>query len=216
MSDRATVHKVLEVLLAEPRSEVRLIAHLAKYVAANPQDHKALLWYGDSLRLVGRCKEAIELLTSQFDCVVNPSDKLAFAVRIAMALETTDRKQAEYWFSVGAELDWEASGWLWVLRGQNLAFLERFDEAIQCYTVALKSSDVDLDEAYRHMALAHRAKGDYAKAKEWLLRAKKLIPARDRRMIGEIQEVLDDLENAGRGKRPAAAVVAEYPGETRH
>lgn len=134
-------------------------------------DIVALLAYGDALRVVGRHSEAEALLKGAYDSQKGSKARAELAMSLAMAVEPRAPAEAELWFSRYLELKTDAPGWAWILRGANLAKLELFDQAIECYKAALKCSDVDRDEALKNTALAYRAKGDYSEAKAFLRRS---------------------------------------------
>ena len=170
MIDRKSLHQKIRELTGIPRGEAHVLVLLEKYIQDHSADTFAVLAYADALRVVGRHSEAEELLTPKF-----PSASLAAQAEIAMALalstEVTKPKDAEEWFSKYVTLVAPVPGWAWVLRGANLAKLERFDLAIECYEKALEAGDVDRDEALFNIALAYRAKGDYEQALVYLNRA---------------------------------------------
>lgn len=199
MTDRRAIHEALQELLSVPESAARVIALLERYVKRNPDDCKAMLWYADSLRIVGRCREAVELLKATFD-QMKPGDRAGIAGRLGMALEPIDREQAEEWFRIGTDADPDAPGWLWVFRGANLATLERFDAAIECYHEALQAKGVDADEVHLNIGLVYRAKGDYASALDSLRLAQSIAPS------AKIDEKIADLEDLARVRRLAESL----------
>jgi tetratricopeptide (TPR) repeat protein len=200
MSDQRAVRQALRKLMSAPKSAARVIAFLEHYVRSNPDDHETVLWYADSLRIVGRCREAVELLKPTFERTTQPGNRSAMAARIAMALEPTNPQQAEEWFSKAIEIDADVPGWISVLRGANLARMERFDAAIESYHLALHGKDVDADEVYLNMGRAYRAKEDYESALEYLRRSQTL------RGGDEIDAEIADLEDVARARQLAESL----------
>lgn len=200
MINRRAVHEVLRKLMAAPSSAARVVVFLESYVRNNPQDQEAVLWYADSLRIVGRCKHAVEMLAPLFAQATGAGNRSAIAARVAMALEATDPVQAEEWFGKSVGVTPDAPGWVWVLRGANLARMERFDAAIESYHMALHAKDVDADEVYLNMGRAYRAKGDYQSALEYLRRSKMV------RAGAELDDEIADLEDVPRARELASSL----------
>ena len=169
--DRQSLHRKIRELASIPSAEVHLIVLLEAYVRCHADDVVALLAYSDALRVIGRRSEAETLLKAAYDSHKGSKVRAELAMSLAMAAEPLAPSEAELWFSRYLELKTDAPGWAWILRGANLAKLERFDEAIECYKAALKRSDVDRDEALKNIALAYRAKGDYGEAMAYLRRS---------------------------------------------
>jgi tetratricopeptide (TPR) repeat protein len=169
--DRQALHRKIRELDATRHGEAHLIVLLEQYVRRHPDDGVALLAYGDALRVVGRHSEAAALFKVAYESFTGPKVRAELAMSLAMATRTLAPIEAEQWFSRYLELKNDVPGWAWILRGANLAQLERFDEAIECYKTALKLSDVDRDEALKNIALAYRAKGNYSEALAFLRRS---------------------------------------------
>jgi len=87
-------------------------------------------------------------------------------IRLGMVEDGRGRnQQAERWFARACRHKcYRKVGWLWVLRGANLARAERFRLAEKCYRHALTLPEVDLDEAYRNLGYVLRAQGRYREA----------------------------------------------------
>jgi len=169
--DRQSLHQKIRELAAVQDGEAHLIVLLEQYVGRHPDDVVAVLAYGDALRVVGRHSEAEVLFKAAYESFKGPKVRAELSMSLAMATRTSAPIEAEQWFSRYLELKSDAPGWAWVLRGANLAVLERFDEAIECYKTALKQSDIDRDEALKNIALAYRAKGNYSEAMAFLRRS---------------------------------------------
>jgi tetratricopeptide (TPR) repeat protein len=147
--DREALHRKLTELMKVPQSEPHIIVLLSEYVEREPQDVMAALRYGDALREVGRQREAIRILTRAFERATKSSLKVLLAIRIAMAFERADANEAEAWYSRAAELDEDMAGWAWVLRGANLANLERFNAAIDwCHRGGQHATDARCDPVH--------------------------------------------------------------------
>jgi tetratricopeptide (TPR) repeat protein len=200
MTEKRAVQQALRKLMSAPKSAARVIAFLEYYVKDNPDDYETVLWYADSLRIVGRCREAVELLKPAFERTSGSGNRSAMAARIAMALEPTDPQQAEEWFSKSVEVDVDVPGWVWVLRGANLARMERFDAAIESYHMSLHGKDVDADEVYLNMGRAYRAKQDYQSALEYLRRSRML------RADEGVDAEIADLEDVARARQLAESL----------
>jgi tetratricopeptide (TPR) repeat protein len=190
--DRESLHRVIREFTLAPKGEVQIVVLLEKYVRRNADDIIALLAYGDALRVIGRRSEAENLFRSAYELFKGPKIRAELAMSLAMATESVAPAEAEQWFSRFMEHSADPPGWAWILRGANLAKLEQFDEAIECYKAALKLKDVDRDEALKNIALAYRAKGAYGEAKVFLRRTKMVAePGSD---VGLLLAALEDLE----------------------
>lgn len=183
MTEKAGIHEKLKKLSTMAHREPHVILLLAEYVGRHPEDVAAASAYGDALRIVGRSTDAVRVLQTAFERAKKVGTKSAMAARIAMAFEPTAAANAEKWYARAAELDSNLPGWACVLRGANLARLERFEAAIDCYGQALRSKDIDRDEALKNMALAYRALGDYETALTYVKRALAAKP-NDRELKG--------------------------------
>lgn len=191
--DRASLHRKIRELTSVPNGEVHLIVLLEKYVSRHPKDIVALLAYGDALRVIGRRSEAEALFKGAFESFKGPKARAELAMSLAMATESIAPAEAEQWFSRFLEFATDRPGWAWVMRGANLAKLEHFDAAIECYKTALKGKDVDRDEALKNIALAYRAKGDYREALAYLRRIR--MVAEPDSEIGLLRAALENLEH---------------------
>jgi tetratricopeptide (TPR) repeat protein len=196
VTEQAAIREKLNELAKISCGEPHVILLLAEYVDRHPEDVVAASAYGDALRVVGRSADAVHVLKRAFDYAKNASTKASIAIRIAMTLESTAAVEAERWYASASELDQSLPGWAWILRGANLARIERFDAAIDCYGRALKSKDVDRDEALKNLALTYRALGDYGSATAYLKRALKMNP--NDRELTRLKAGLDDLESTRR------------------
>jgi tetratricopeptide (TPR) repeat protein len=187
------IHEKLKELSAIPDGEPHVIVLLAEYVRRHPEDLAAVSAYGDALRIVGRSANAARVLQDAFERAKKASAKSSMAIRIAMTLEPAAAEEAEKWYAVAAELDRNLPGWAWILRGANLARIERFEAAIDCYGRALKSKEVDRDEALKNMALTYRALGDYDTAITYVKRA--LLARPNDQDLERLQAGLENLES---------------------
>jgi tetratricopeptide (TPR) repeat protein len=190
--DRQSLHRKIRELAAVQKGEAHVLVLLEQYVRRHPDDIVAVLAYGDALRVVGRTSEAIALFKAAYESFKGPKGRAELAMSLAMATRALAPAEAEQWFSRYLELKTDPPGWAWILRGANLATLERFDEAIECYKTALKQSEVDLDEALKNIALAYRAKGNYSEAMAFLRRSSMVTQSDSE--IAQLKAGLEGLE----------------------
>lgn len=186
---RARVAELQELTDSAPQT----IHLLADYVQKHPEDARLVLDYANALRVVGRTREAIQLFKQAVEHAPGPAARFALTSRIAMSLELAAPEEAEVWYAKACEIDEDAPAWTWVFRGNNLAKLERFEAAIDCYGNALKAKGVDRAEVFQQLALAYRALGDYDTAVTYLARAIAVAP--DNKHLKELKEGLESLES---------------------
>ncbi|WP_455388920.1 tetratricopeptide repeat protein [Petrachloros mirabilis] len=182
--------------LAEKESEVdgreiHVVELLRPYLEKRPDHGYAWLLYGDSLRIIGRTTEALAALSRALELAPEGKKYLA-CNRIAVLHEQlTSQEEAEKWHRKATDsADAAAPGWLWILRGANLARMERFEEALDCYETAATRDEVDVDEAFLNMGKVHRAKGDYARARRCFEKALEIDPD-----YSQAREALDSLKD---------------------
>jgi tetratricopeptide (TPR) repeat protein len=186
---RARVTELEELADGAPR----IIHLLADYVRKNPEDVRLVSDYANALRVVGRTREAILLFKQALEHAPGPAARFTLTSRIALCLELTAPDEAEVWYAKACEINEDSPAWVWVFRGNNLAKLERFDAAIDCYGNALKAKDVDRAEVFQQLALAYRALGDYDTAVTYLARAIAVAPSD--KNLKELKEGLEGLES---------------------
>jgi tetratricopeptide (TPR) repeat protein len=154
---------------------VHVIELLGYYLKARPNHVIARMLYGDSLRFLGRTNDALSELMQVFDKATGKLQVHA-AVSIAQLMKDHEsRYKAKKWYKIATDLsdnlETDDDGWLWVMRGANLAALGEFRNAIMYYKVAINKKNVDQEEVLLNLGLAYRALGKYNKAIKWFLRA---------------------------------------------
>ena len=144
--------------------EATIVALLGPYLEARPKDAAAWFSYGSALRILGRSNEAMQALSTALD-LAPPKRKFSVSAQIAiLAREYRSPAEAKAWFDRAANDPYCDVGWVWLLRGANLAVLGEWDEALSSYKKAMSLPEVDKDEALLNMAKIYRAKGDYREA----------------------------------------------------
>lgn len=118
--------------------------------------------YGDSLRVVGRAKDAAFALATALRLAPERTQEIGSRMGVLYE-ERGKRRVAEWWFRRATEPDCKED-FLWVMRGANLAKLEQFERALSCYELAIKLDGPNLSEAYLNLGLVHRALRNYADA----------------------------------------------------
>ena len=98
-----------------------------------------------------------------------PDKRFSIHTRLAMMYgDRGDYKKAEALYAKACRSrDGRNLGWLWMLRGANLANTRRsFKRFERCFRAAMTMSDVDIDEAYWNLGYVLRAQGQYMEARE--------------------------------------------------
>ena len=162
--------------LAEDNQPAVAAELLAVYVQHRPQDEFAWFLYGDALRELGRFVEAEPVFLRVLPDAP-PDRRAAVMARIGLLKgEHGCLDEAEGWFErATADESGRSEGWIWIMRGANLAVAGRFDEAIFCHRQAALLPDVR-DEAYLNLGYVLRAKREYAEAIECIRKALELTP----------------------------------------
>ncbi len=177
-------NKYLDKLFAHAKQEAdqegresHVVELLTRYLEHRPSHQYAWLLYGDALRVLGRFGEALPALQKALQLA--PEDKKDIVcARIGMLYENhRSRAEAEQWYKVALQNAEKQLGWLWILRGANLAVMEQYEEALACHRRAILAEDVDEDEAYLNLGLVLRAMGRYEEATEAFRRALEINPA---------------------------------------
>jgi len=171
----------------------KIIRLLGGYVQQNPNDSRLVMDYANALRVVGRTREAAALFKQALEHAPGPAGQFALMNRIAMSLELAAPEEAEEWYAKACEADKDVPAWAWLFRGNNLAKLERFETAIECYGNALTAKDVDRAEVFQQLALAYRALSDYDTAITYLARAIAIQP--NDRNLKELKAGLEGLDS---------------------
>ena len=141
----------------------------------HPSDGLAWLNRGDSLRSIGRFREAeAALLTAR---ELAPKRHL-FVVdaRLGMLFsESGSPAEAEKWFRLSTSSS-ECPGWVWLLRAVNLLRMESGKLARECLNAARLRGEVDQEEVLLNEALVDRYLGNYEEAARGAEEALKLDP----------------------------------------
>ncbi len=149
---------------------------LSAYLRHRPDDAYAWFLYGDSLRIVGRGADAHKALLMAEKHAT--ADQLpSIHARLGMLCKDQGRHaEAEQWFDKATDSDeGRKSSWIWILRGSNLAVVEEFERALDCYRRAAVLEG-DREEAYYNLGLVLTAQGKYLEASKALERALQLVP----------------------------------------
>jgi superkiller protein 3 len=149
---------------------------LSVYVQHRPLDEFAWFLYGDALRELGRFVEAEAILLRVLPDAP-PNRRADVMARLGMLKgDHGSLDEAETWFEQAiADEFGRSKGWIWILRGANLAVAGRFDEAIFCHRQATLLPG-DRDEAYLNLGYVLRAKCEYSEAIECFQAALELTP----------------------------------------
>jgi tetratricopeptide (TPR) repeat protein len=132
-------------------------------VKVDPRDGLAWLNLGDSLRSVGRFREAEEALLTARE-LAPTANKFTVDARLGMVLSKRGSPlEAEKWFRLATSSS-DCPGWVWVLRAANLTRRESSKLARECLRAAKLRGDVDLEEVLLNEALIDRALGNYQDA----------------------------------------------------
>jgi tetratricopeptide (TPR) repeat protein len=148
---------------------------LTPYLRHNPDDAYAWHMFGDALRVVGRFRESESALLRAFELAPD-SKRVAVSSRLAVLYNDMGRyADAERHYSdVAAHPEWKGLGWLWILRGANLARLGNYELAEECHCKATTLEDVHGDEAWLNLGLVLRAQGKYEDASSALRKSLEL------------------------------------------
>lgn len=173
----ATIRQNAKTAYNDDREAVA-IELLAPYLHHNPDDSYAWYMYGDALRVVGRRIESEQALLRALELV--PESKRAYVLcRLARLYDDMGRHtEAErYFLEVTSDPEWKDLGWLWIMRGTNLACLGEFRLAEKCHRKATELKEVDVDEAWLNIGLVLRAQAKYADAANALRKCLELDPS---------------------------------------
>jgi tetratricopeptide (TPR) repeat protein len=177
--------------------------YLSVYLRHRPGHAYAWFLLGDSLRRIGLRHEAERALLSAWE--LQDADGGNQAWHVAARLGTLhndwgDYDGSEVWYARAVErLPGDRGGWVWIMRGANLARAGQFRAAEEAHRRALAHPDADRDEAYLNLALLARAQGRYDEAVALLNEALKVTP--------DYPEVIEELAML-EGVQEAAAHAA--------
>jgi protein O-GlcNAc transferase len=160
---------------------------------------------GESLRNLGLFQEAERqlLIADRF-----PDNRPRSKIRLGNLCQSFgDYAQAERWYAKAVQhpkaADW---GWVWILRGGNLARTNQLAAAEECHRHALTLSDTDHDEAWLNIGLVLRAAGKYTDAIDAFKKALELTPD-----YPEAREALDSLNGITEAVALAQSTPAPAP-----
>lgn len=181
----------------------RVAELLRVYVSVVSDNGLAWFQYGDSLRSIGRYREAEQALLTARD-LAPKTRRFAVEARLGMWCSKRDSaQQAEKWFRL-ATADSGCPGWVWCLRGANLLRMESVRLARDCLKAALAREDVDREEALLNLGLAARRMREYDDAARYAKEALEIdsdyLPAR---------ELLDSIEGAKQARDDANQPAAQ-------
>ena len=146
--------------------EAEVVELLHAYLPHRPGD--GYMWYlfGDALRIIGLMEEAERALSTALD--LEPEKRAQILTRIARLHNSAGRYiEAERCFAEAClDTEFGAYGWLWIMRGANLASATHLSAAEECHRHAITcdESHFDRDEAYLNLGYVLRAQGRYAEA----------------------------------------------------
>lgn len=180
----------------------RVAELLRTYVDVVPDNGLAWFQFGDSLRSIGRYREAEQaLLTARG--LAPRTHRFAVEARLGMLCSKRDSpRQAEKWFRI-ATSDSDCPGWVWCLRGANLLRMESIRLARDCLKAALDREDVDREEGLLNLGLAARTVREYDDAARYAKEALEIDPG-----YSPAKELLDSLEGAKQAQNDANQPVA--------
>ena len=177
---------------------------LGKYLEHRSEDAHAWFLYGDSLRILGRSDEAMQPLLNAARLTSAQNLPKVYSVLAQLRESSGNRQEAEEWYEKGVSTSWgRECGWMWILRGANLAGCEDFVGASECHETATKCEG-DRDEAYYNWGAVLRAQGKYAEAAEAFNRALEISPE-----YTVAQEGLESVRDVNLAMQMVAA-IPEY------
>jgi tetratricopeptide (TPR) repeat protein len=150
-----------------PDTDVHVVELLSVYVRFVPERGIAWFHLGDALRNIGRFKEGEEALLKAVSLAPDRSRFTVYARLGMLAAKRSSPSDAERWYLL-ATAEPGCPGWMWCLRGANLARLEAYGLANACLESALKADDVDKEEVFLNLALVARAQRQYREARSFL------------------------------------------------
>lgn len=169
-----------------PSAAVAELLH--QHVSVVTENGLAWFQYGDSLRSIGRYREAEQALLKARN-LAPKARRFAVEARLGMLSSSRDSpRQAEKWFRL-ATSDSGCPGWVWCLRGANLLRMESIRLAKDCLNTALARDDVDREEVLLNLGLAARWAGEYDDVARFAKKALQIDP--DYRSAKELLTSID-------------------------
>ncbi|MCL1792132.1 MAG: tetratricopeptide repeat protein [Peptococcaceae bacterium] len=149
--------------------EVHIVELLRYYLQYYPDRTNARAMYGDSLGLIGRSDEAFPVLIQAFNECQQTEDKSQAAEEIALGIALLAERykspgEAKKWYEITANALTSPVGWIWLIRGINLAVLGEFKDSIECFEKVIQTQADEKDEALLNLGLVYRAMGKYNEA----------------------------------------------------
>ncbi|CCQ90707.1 hypothetical protein NITGR_360045 [Nitrospina gracilis 3/211] len=195
--------------------EVHVVELLNHYLLVDQENPDALYHLGRNYIALGRCDLALKPLKKALDLFPD-RHKGDICFVIADLFEASrQRQEAKRWYQSGIERSETIRISSWILMGANLARLEEFSSALECYENAL---DAEPDEAHHelraearlNMGFVYRAMGDYGEALISFNDAKEMDPWDERVQdsIGELHglekiwNTLESLKNLKKENSP--------------
>lgn len=185
---------------------------MSVYVRHRPAHAYAWFLLGNSLRQIGLRDEAERALLTAFE-LDEADDDAGGAWIVAARLGALHHDWGNYdasetWYARATErLPEDRGGWVWIMRGGNLARAGQFAAAEECHRRALTHADADPDEAHLNLALLFRAQGRYDDAVASLHEALRITP--DYPDAIEVLASLDGIQEAA----ARAARLRDYMGQ---
>jgi tetratricopeptide (TPR) repeat protein len=197
-----------------PDTDVHIVELLSVYVRFVSENGFAWFLLGDALRNIGRFKEGEEALLKAVSLAPDES-KFAVYARLGMlAAKRSSPSDAEEWYRL-ATVEPGCPGWMWCLRGANLARLEAYRLANTCLEAALKADDVDREEVFLNLALDARAQRQYQEARAFLEAALAIDANYEdaRTVLQSLSDIEETTDNAASVAALAASGNATPRGE---
>jgi tetratricopeptide (TPR) repeat protein len=143
-----------------------VIELFSAYLQYRPSDTTSWIHLGAALTAFGLKDEAEHALMTAHE--QEPDNAFIYARLGMLYADVGHREESERWFSRACDdEEFGKRGWVWILRGANLAVTNQLSAAEQCHRHALMCNDhVDRDEAFLNLGYVLRAKGQYAEAAE--------------------------------------------------
>jgi len=153
---------------------------------------RSLTLAADSLRSLGRCREAIRCYTEALR--LEAYDPFLIYTGLAMSFEKTGaRSRAETFYAKATGLsESRTCAWLWTLRGMNLTKRDQYQKANRCYRQAIHI-DPAYDEAYLNIGLNLLANSRFDEARKFFVRSRELD---DTSAARDAIARLEDADNA--------------------
>ncbi len=176
----------------EADRDAAVIELLHIYLKHRPDD--GFMWYtfGDSLRIIGLKDEAERALNTAL--ALCPEKRAWILTRLARLYDDAGRHaEAEAAYAEACtDSEFGTFGWLWIMRGGNLAAATQLTAAEKCHRHALTFNDehVSRDEAFLNLGNVLRAMGRYNEAADAYQSALEITPD-----YTECLEALDSLED---------------------